>query len=204
MKRWIGFMFVIAFVVILSACGGNNDKQKENQNSDGDEAESETEDAADVPEEGDEDKGNIAVSLNNVDGKVVGIATLTEDESGVHVKLEGKELPEGTHALHIHEKGACEAPDFESAGGHYNPAGNNHGKEDPNGPHAGDFDNIEVGEDGTVTKEFTTDKVTLEKGKENTLFTDDGTSLVIHAEADDYKSQPSGDAGDRIACGVID
>src|SRR5699024_7499207 len=100
--------------------------------------------------------------------------------------------------------GACETPDFESAGDHYNPTDANHGFDDPDGPHAGDLENIEVSEDGTVSAERTADMVTLEEGQDNTLFTEDGTALVIHSEADDYESQPSGDAGDRIACGVIE
>lgn len=194
MKRLITVMFVIFFVLVLSACGGNDEDEKEEQSNDNSAAE---------PEESATDEDEVLVSLNNTDGHVVATATLTEDDAGVHIKLEGEDLPEGTHAFHIHEKGACEAPDFESAGGHYNPTDDNHGKDDSEGPHAGDFDNIKVAEDGTVNEEITTDKVTLEKGKENTLYTDDGTSLVIHADDDDYKSQPSGDAGDRIACGVI-
>jgi Cu-Zn family superoxide dismutase len=189
----------MSLAVIISACSsGSDDEQKsQGQHSSNGEDATESEDNATDEEE-------VLVSLDNADEEVVATATITEDNEGVHIKLEGEDLPEGTHAFHIHEKGICEAPDFESAGGHYNPEDKNHGKEDPDGPHAGDFDNIEVGKDGKVNEEFTTDKVTLEKGKENTLYTDEGTSLVIHAGADDYKSQPSGDAGDRIACGAIE
>lgn len=194
MKHLMSVMFIVFLALVLSACGGNDNDKKANEND-----KKETTD----PVENATDEEDVLVSLNNTAGNVVATATLTEDDAGVHIKLVGKDLPEGTHAFHIHEKGACETPDFKSAGGHYNPTDDNHGKDDPEGPHAGDFDNIEVGKDGTVDIELTTDKVTLEKGQENTLYTDDGTSLVIHAEADDYKSQPSGDAGDRIACGVI-
>lgn len=197
MRRWLVLVFFIALAVVVSACSGNDDEQnKDDQNQDNGE---------DAAESGDNatDDDDVLVSLNDADGDVVATAELTEDDGGVHVKLEGDDLPEGTHAFHVHEKGDCEAPDFESAGDHYNPEDKNHGKEDPDGPHAGDFDNIEVGADGKVDEDFTTDQVTLEKGKENTLYTDEGTSLVIHADEDDYKSQPAGDAGDRIACGVI-
>lgn len=119
----------------------------------------------------------------------------------VNFSLSG--MAPGEHGFHIHETGSCEQPDFESAGGHYNPTDANHGMDDPEGPHAGDMKNIEVSEDGTVNTEVTADMVTLEEGQDNTLFTEDGTALVIHSGADDYETQPSGDAGDRIACGVI-
>ncbi|MET3575585.1 superoxide dismutase family protein [Bhargavaea ullalensis] len=147
----------------------------------------------------------VNVPLKDADGAEVANAVLSENEDGtVHVDLAVKNLPPGKHAFHIHEKGMCEAPDFESAGGHYNPEDKEHGKDSENGSHAGDFDNIEVGEDGTANVQFDTDQVTLKEGEDNSVFTDEGTALVIHADEDDYKSQPSGDAGDRIACGVIE
>lgn len=197
MRRWFVLVFFIALAVVISACSGNDDEQNtDNQDQENDKNATESEEDA-------TDEDDVSVSLNDADGDVAATAELTEDDDGVQVKLEGDGLPEGTHAFHVHEKGDCEAPDFESAGDHYNPEDKNHGKEDPDGPHAGDFDNIKVGADGKVDEDFTTDQVTLEKGKDNSLFTDEGTSLVIHADEDDYKSQPSGDAGDRIACGVI-
>src|SRR5699024_1266424 len=97
----------------------------------------------------------------------------------------------------------CEPKDFESAGGHYNPLNKNQGKEDKDGQHEGDDENREGDEDAEVNVEFTTDQSSLDKDATNTVFSDDGTSLIIHEDPDDYKSQPSGDAGDRIACGVI-
>src|SRR5690625_5126555 len=157
MKRWIALLFILTLAVMISACNGNNDeKNTDDQNQD-----------ANQSEDNATDEEDVLVSLNDVDGDVVATATLTENEDGVHVKLEGEGLSEGTHAFHIHEKGACEAPDFESAGGHYNPEDKNHGKDDPDGQHAGDFDNIVVDADGKVNEEFTTDQVTLEKGKDN-------------------------------------
>ena len=113
-------------------------------------------------------------------------------------------LTEGTHGFHFHEKGVCEAPDFESAGGHFNPTGASHGLGHEDGPHAGDLPNLEVGPDGTVKEEFFVENLTLKAGEENSLFQDDGTALVIHAEEDDGTTQPSGDSGDRIACGVVE
>lgn len=151
-------------------------------------------------EEGEE---NEVVSLKDADGNVVATATLTQENDSVHVSMDVDGLPEGTHAFHVHEKGVCEPPDFESAGGHYNPTDMKHGKLNPEGAHAGDFDNVEVDENGKAHVDFTTNQVTLEKGQDTTLYTDEGTSLVIHADPDDYKSQPAGDAGERIACGVI-
>lgn len=198
MKRWTILLLAILFVVTLNACG-EDDKGQDDQN---EKEQNKSEDTNDSTNHASEE-AKVSVSMEDADGNTVATATLTEDDAGVNIKLDGEGLPEGTHAFHIHEKGACEQPDFKSAGGHYNPTGNNHGKDDPEGPHAGDFDNIEVAEDGTVSTELTTDNVTLKKGQDNTLFTDEGTALVIHAGADDYKSQPSGDAGDRIACGVI-
>src|SRR5699024_12875669 len=114
-------------------------------------------------------------------------------------------LPENKakHGLKYNEKVMSEPRDCESEGGQYNPLNKNHGKEDKDGQHAGDFDNIEVNADGEVDDEFTTDQISLDKDAANTGFSEDGTSLIIHEDPDDYKSQPSGDAGDRIACGVI-
>src|SRR5699024_2249947 len=102
-----------------------------------------------------------------------------------------------------HEKGSCEAPTFESAGGHFNPDDKKHGFDHPDGPHAGDIEKLEVMEDGTVDATFLNDRVTLEKDQANSLFYEEATALVIHAEPDDYYSQPAGDSGNRIACGVI-
>ncbi|MBU5593804.1 superoxide dismutase family protein [Amphibacillus sp. MSJ-3] len=140
----------------------------------------------------------------NSEGMQVATATLTEkDTDGVHIVLEGENLPPGEHGFHIHEVGECIPPDFESAGGHYNPTNSKHGFEHPEGPHAGDLENIVVNEDGTVYAELDAPMVSLKRDHENTLFTKAGTSLVIHANPDDYISQPSGNSGKRIACGVI-
>lgn len=143
------------------------------------------------------------VELINVDGVGVGVATIHEEADGVHIEVEAHHLNPGVHGFHIHERGLCEAPTFESAGGHFNPTHKEHGFDNPKGPHAGDMENIEVEEDGTVKVRIVNKAVTLERGKENSLFQKEGTSLMIHADPDDYVSQPAGNAGERIVCGVI-
>lgn len=140
--------------------------------------------------------------LQNADGDQVGTATLTEGEDGVEIRLEAKDLKPGKHGFHIHETGTCEAPDFKSAGGHFNPEDKAHGVDNPQGSHVGDLPNLEIGSDGKGELTATAKGATLEEGK-NSLLKEGGTALVIHAEPDDMKTDPAGDAGDRVACGVI-
>lgn len=213
MKRWIFILFVIAFIAVLAACGANNgDENDIDENADPEEDNQTDEESGNQEQEGGTDEAatdnatveeEVLVSLEDADGSVVATATLTEDDSGVNISLEAENLTPGTKGFHIHENAACEAPDFESAGGHYNPTDANHGFDDPEGPHAGDLPNIEVQEDGTANETVTADTVTLDQDGENSLYADGGTALVIHSDEDDYVSQPAGDAGDRIACGVI-
>src|SRR5690625_287546 len=139
----------------------------------------------------------------NTDGANIGVATLTQEADGVNVAIDVSGLSKGTHGFHIHEKGMCEPPTFESAGEHFNPTDMAHGFDNPEGPHAGDLPNLEVSEDGKVQESFVNEMVTLIKDHPNSLLSEGGTSLVIHAEPDDNISQPSGDSGARIACGVI-
>lgn len=211
MKKWIALVSIVMVALIISACSGNdnddttNDSQNHEQESNEDNADDLAQEDDENTEENDSTESKeVNVTLNDVDGNKVAEATLTDEDDGVNIKLIGEGFSEnGEHAFHIHEKGICEPDDFESAGGHYNPTDKEHGKESEDGPHAGDFDNIEANEEGEVDVEFVTDQISLDEEAENTVFTEDGTSFVIHADPDDYKSQPSGDAGDRIACGVI-
>lgn len=141
--------------------------------------------------------------LKNADGGSVGTATLVQgDEGGVRLTVEVAGLEAGQHGIHFHETGQCDPPDFKSAGAHFNPTDAMHGLDNPEGPHAGDLPNLEVSEDGAASFEEETDRVTLGTGDLSLLDTD-GSALVIHADEDDQVTDPSGESGDRIACGVI-
>jgi Cu-Zn family superoxide dismutase len=140
--------------------------------------------------------------LKNAAGDVVGRARLEQTPTGVLITLSTSRLPDGIHAFHVHETGDCTAPTFASAGGHFNPGQREHGFLSARGPHAGDMPNVHVDPTGTVEMELFLNGVTLSPGA-NALLDQDGAALVLHAGADDYTSQPAGDAGARIACGVV-
>lgn len=143
-----------------------------------------------------------AVHLNDAKGQSVGTALIWEDGSGVQMELNLMSLPPGEHALHFHQNAKCEAPDFKSAGPHFNPDGKKHGLENPEGHHAGDMANFTVDEKGKAHFRVVNKDVNLGDDS-HSLFSNGGTALVIHAKADDLKTDPAGNAGDRVACGTI-
>ena len=139
--------------------------------------------------------------LKDASGKEVGAATLTVTPSGVLISLDLTAVPPGEHGFHVHTTGKCEPPDFKSAGPHFNPDQTKHGFMTPEGPHAGDLPNLHVPADGKLQVEVLEPNVTW--SGEAPLLDADGSALVIHAGADDYKTDPAGNSGNRIACGVI-
>lgn len=147
--------------------------------------------------------GETAVAqLKLTDGADAGTITFTEGTAGILLKFELKGLPPGPHGLHVHDTGTCEG-DFSSAGAIYNPLGAKHGFLHEEGPMAGDLPNVHVGSDGTATGEMLSPFLTMSKNSEETLFDDNGSSIVIFEAADDYASDPDGAGGKRIACGTI-
>lgn len=143
-----------------------------------------------------------AAPLRDAEGKVLGVALFVQEPQGVRISVTVKGLSPGEHGIHIHAVGKCEPPDFLSAGPHFNPTNKKHGLSNPEGPHAGDLPNLVVGEDGSAVYEHVTDRVTLTLG-ELSLFDEDGSSLVIHANPDDQVTDPAGNSGARVLCGVI-
>ena len=141
-------------------------------------------------------------TLTGASGAAMGNVTFNETPEGVRVVINGRNMPPGVHGAHVHMTGACQAPDFESAGGHWNPLGKMHGRDNPAGPHMGDMPNLIVGNDGSGTLELVIQGATLVGGAESILDAD-GAAILIHQGPDDYRTDPSGASGARIACGVI-
>ena len=141
------------------------------------------------------------IEVKDAQGKDVGTVVIWDQGSGVALQLNLHDLTPGEHAIHFHQVPKCEAPDFKSAGGHFNPESKKHGFDNPEGHHAGDVKNFTVGADGKAKAELQDTDVTLKDGPHSLLA--NGAAIVLHAKADDYKTDPSGNSGDRVACGVI-
>ncbi|HEV8673991.1 MAG TPA: superoxide dismutase family protein [Methylomirabilota bacterium] len=140
--------------------------------------------------------------LKNARGETVGTANLTEQDGKVRLVVQARGLTPGQHGIHIHAVGRCDPPAFTTAGGHYNPLGRKHGLESPEGAHAGDLPNLVADASGNARYEATTDRVTLRDGLLS-VFDGDGSAIVVHEKADDQKTDPTGDSGGRVVCGVI-
>ena len=139
----------------------------------------------------------------NAQGQKIGTAQIRPSGSGVRIEVKVSQLPPGVHGIHIHNVGKCEGPAFASAGPHFDPTSKKHGKENPEGPHAGDLLMLKVNADGTAKASLLDPNASLADAP-NSIFHEGGTSLVIHADPDDYKTDPAGNSGARIACGVIE
>jgi superoxide dismutase, Cu-Zn family len=146
----------------------------------------------------------VKVAIKNGTGENVGSATFKTVKKGVRVKIELKNMPIGAHGVHIHQNAVCEGPDFKTAGGHFNPDGKQHGFENPMGHHNGDTPvNVTVQENHIGEATFVMTSISLDKAAPNSVFLNGGTSLVVHEKADDMKTDPAGNSGNRIACGLI-
>jgi Cu-Zn family superoxide dismutase len=143
---------------------------------------------------------SATATLNDAEGTAIGTITVTDMDGGVHLMGDLTGVPNGEHGFHLHETGVCDATaKFESAGGHFNPDAHQHGKENPAGPHDGDLDNVTADDDGNTVVDLHNANATIAD-----LNDEDGAAIVLHADADDYTTDPSGNSGDRIACGVLE
>jgi len=150
-----------------------------------------------------EPRGGAPVALVNASGQSIGTVRAWQTAGGVTFRIDASGLPHGLHGVHVHAVGRCDPPEFAGAGPHWNPAARKHGMNNPAGPHAGDLPNVEVAANGVLGATVTLPNASLVGGAGNALIDGDGAALVIHAGADDYVTDPSGNSGARIACAVL-
>jgi superoxide dismutase, Cu-Zn family len=181
----------VSAAALLSACQQPTDEPAASNGMTANEAAGADNEAAATP----------TAQLIDASGQTIGQVLMSEGTGGVTLNLTATGLPAGTHGVHLHEKGICDQP-FESAGAHWNPASKQHGRDNPMGAHLGDLDNIDAAAGAPLSKSFTIAGVSI-SGAGEKLADADGTSLVIHAAADDYRTDPSGNSGARIACAVL-
>ena len=149
-------------------------------------------------------KTEVVVPLKTSTGEDAGTATFRQEKSKLSIKVDLKNLPVGEHAVHIHAKALCDAPDFKTAAAHFNPENKQHGLQNPMGHHAGDLpENVTIGEGHVGQASFTLNDISLDPTAPNSITANGGTSIVVHEKQDDEKTDPSGNSGNRIACGVI-
>lgn len=177
MKKWL----MVLFVFLISGCSSN---------------------ATLLPVSGTITHA-LTIDMMDSTGKSIGKGELTETSKGLSLRIKVKGLTPGEKAIHVHDTGLCEPPNFNTAGDHVNPTGKEHGFKNKKGYHAGDLPNIIVPKSGEVDLEIMTPLLTLEQGKKNSLLDDNGSAIIIHQNADDYVTDPAGNSGSRIACGVI-
>ena len=145
---------------------------------------------------------SATADLRDASGRAMGTATATQAGDAIRIRIDGMNMPAGAHGAHVHMTGQCTAPGFESAGGHWNPTGADHGKDNPAGMHKGDLPNILIGTNGGGTLEYSIPDAGV-SGSGGAMLDADGAAMVIHAGPDDYRTDPSGNSGARIACGVF-
>lgn len=145
----------------------------------------------------------VKVHMKDANGKSFGTVTIKPAGTGVSLDLHLKHLTPGLHAIHFHQDAKCDPPDFKSAGPHFNPDNKKHGALAPDGPHAGDMENFKVTAKGDTPNTTIDDPYVNMSADSHSIFSNGGTALIIHAKADDKRTDPSGNSGDRIACGVV-
>lgn len=189
-------LFASSAILGIAACSQPADEPGPPEPAENTAAQADTAQTADSP---------VAMArLANADGTQVGTVSLVDTDGTMSLELELMNLPAGEHAFHLHTTGQCDAPDFQSAGGHLNPFDKSHGRLSDNGKHLGDFPNITVAENGSFTQSYPIESDQDVAAVQSAIFDADGTAVMIHEGADDYRSDPAGDAGSRIACGVVE